>query len=126
MDARESSSVGFKETFLTKLVLHHPHLQLDEAVGVEAVVLSHAAVSDFMTTQIELAEGIQRSDFGIPDCILLQNVDQAPDGQAQQSQTDPLILFPPSCFGKLTIWTKKRTDLLMELKVVFRHRMRAN
>lgn len=40
---------------LTELVLHHPDLQLDEAVGVKAVILSHAAVADFMATQIELA-----------------------------------------------------------------------
>ena len=59
-------------------MLHHPDLQLDEAVSVEAVVLSHAAVADFMATKIQLAVRTQGSDFGIPDCILLQNVDQAP------------------------------------------------
>lgn len=59
-------------------MLHHPDLQLDEAVGVEAVVLSHAAVADFMATEIQLALVSQGSDFRITDCILLQNVDQAP------------------------------------------------
>ena len=66
---------------LTKLMLHHPDLQLDEAVGIKAVVLSHAAVADFMSTKIQLALGTQGSDFGIADCILLQNVDQAPKRQ---------------------------------------------
>lgn len=48
---------GKERWTLTTLVLHHPHLQLDEAVGVEALVFSPAAVSDFMTTQVELALG---------------------------------------------------------------------
>lgn len=67
-----------KKICLTELVLHHPDLQLDEAVGVEAVVLSHTAVADFMATQIQLTLRNQRSDFGITDRILFQNVDQAP------------------------------------------------
>lgn len=63
---------------LTKIVLHHPDLQLNEAVGVEAVVLPPAAIADFMATKIQLAMWTQGSDFGITDCILLQNVNQAP------------------------------------------------
>lgn len=66
---------------LTELMLHHPDLQLDEAVSVEAVVLSDAAIADFMATKIQLALMTQGSDFGIADRILLQNVDQAPKRQ---------------------------------------------
>lgn len=75
-------------------MLHHPDLQLDEAVSVEAVVLSHAAVADFMATKIKLALGTQGSDFGITDCILLQNVDQAPkkDKRYQNAHNHPPIL----------------------------------
>lgn len=64
-------------------MLHHPDFQLDEAVGIEAVVLSHAAIADFMATKIQLALGTQGPDFGIADCILLQNVDQAPKRQTE-------------------------------------------
>lgn len=70
---------------LTELVLHHPDFQLDEAVGVEAVIFSHAAVADFMATKIQLALRTQWSDFGITNCILLQNVDQAPERQTMSS-----------------------------------------
>lgn len=70
--------VSFSKNSLTKLVLHHPDLQLDETVGVETVILSHATVPDFVATKIQLAMGTQGSYFGIPDCILFQNVDQAP------------------------------------------------
>lgn len=63
---------------LTKLMLHHPGLQLYEAVGVEAIVLPHAAVADFMATKIKLALGTEGSDFGITHSVLLQYVDQAP------------------------------------------------
>lgn len=38
----------------TEFMLHHPDLQLDEAVSIEAVVLSHAAVADFVATEIQL------------------------------------------------------------------------
>lgn len=62
-------------------MLHHPDLQLNEAVGVEALVLSHAAVPDLVTTQIQLGLRTQGSNFGIPDCILFQNVNQAPERQ---------------------------------------------
>lgn len=43
------------EGSLTELMLHHPDLELNEAVGVEAVVLSDTAVADFMATEIQLA-----------------------------------------------------------------------
>lgn len=74
---------------LTEPVLQHPDLELDEAVGVEAVVLSHAAVADFMPTKIQLAVRTQGSDFGITDRILLQNVDQAPARQTGQQCLEP-------------------------------------
>lgn len=59
-------------------MLHHPDLQLNEAVGIEAVILPPAAVADFMATKIHLALKTQGSDFGITDCIVLQNMNQAP------------------------------------------------
>lgn len=59
-------------------MLHHPDLQLNEAVGVEAVILPPTAVAHFMATKIHLALKTQGSDFGITDCILLQNMNQAP------------------------------------------------
>lgn len=49
--------VSFSKNSLTKLVLHHPDLQLDEAVSVETVILSHATVPDFVATKIQLAMG---------------------------------------------------------------------
>lgn len=61
----------------TEFVLHHPDLELDEAVGVEAVVLPHAAVADFVATQIQLAVRIKRPDFGVANSLFLQNVYQA-------------------------------------------------
>lgn len=72
-------------------MLHHPDFQLNEAVGVEAVVLSHAAVADFMATEIQLAKRTQGSDFGITDCVLLQNVDQAPKRQTGRRCLQALI-----------------------------------
>ncbi len=75
---------AFVKCSLTKLMLHHPDLQLDEAVGVETVVLSHAAIANFMATEIQLALWTQGSDFRITDCILLQNVNQAPKRQTGQ------------------------------------------
>lgn len=68
-------------------MLHHPDLQLDEAVGVEALVLPHAAVAHLVATKIQLALRTQGSDFGIPDCILFQNVDQAPKSTTGQAQS---------------------------------------
>lgn len=78
---------------LTKLVLHHPDLELDEAVSIEAVVLPHAAVTDLMATQIQLAERTKMSDFRVTDCVLLQNVDQAPKGQTGHEVTYPAPIF---------------------------------
>lgn len=63
---------------LTQLVLQHPHLQLYEAVSVEAFVLPPAAVAHFVATKIQLALKIQGSDFGISNRGLLQNVNQTP------------------------------------------------
>lgn len=76
---RESQS----RSGLTELVLQHPDLQLDEAVCVEAVVLPHAAVADFVAAEVQLARRTQGPDFGISDRTLLQNVDQAP-GEARK------------------------------------------
>lgn len=58
------------------LVLQHPHLQLYEAVSVEAFVFPPAAVADFVATKIQLGLRIQGSDFGISNRVLLQNVNQ--------------------------------------------------
>lgn len=88
--------VSFLKNSLTKLVLHHPDLQLNEAVGVETVILSHATVPDFVATKIQLAMGTQGSYFRIPDCILFQNVDQAPSKRNRviKSQFDNSYIFP--------------------------------
>lgn len=83
---------------LTELVLHHPDLQFNEAVGVEAVVLPHTAIADFMATKIQLALRTQGSDFGITDCILLQNVNQAP------IQTNGAKSTITSCSHSLTLF----------------------
>lgn len=56
---------------LTELVLQHPDLQLDEAVGVEAFVLPPAAVAHLVATKIQLALRIQGPDFGIANRVLL-------------------------------------------------------
>lgn len=90
---------------LTELVLHHPDLQLDEAVGVEAVVLSHTAVADFMATQIQLALRTQGSDFGITDCILLQNVDQAPKRGDNNVYKLILLLCPNLSRSYICTWS---------------------
>lgn len=92
---------------LTEVILHHPDLKLNEAVSIEAVVFSHAAVADFMATKIKLALAMQGSDFGVTHCVLLQNVDQAPKKQKRYYNAGhhPLILLKHShglvCFGGL-------------------------
>lgn len=67
-------------------MLHHPDLQLDEAVGIKALVLPHTAVPDFVATEIQLTMWSQRSDFGIPDFVVLQDVDQASVGQNNRKE----------------------------------------
>lgn len=63
---------------LTLLLLQHPDFQLDEAVGVEALVLPPAAVADLVAAQVQLGLKVQGSDFGISNRVLLQNVNKTP------------------------------------------------
>lgn len=55
---------------LTLFSLHHPYFELDEAVGVEAEILSLAAVPDLMPTQIHLAMREVWTDFGVMDSFV--------------------------------------------------------
>lgn len=71
---------------LTALLLQHPDLQLDEAVGVEAVVLPDAAVATLVAAHVQLVHGTDRPDLGVPHRALLQDVNQAPDGKTQRSK----------------------------------------
>lgn len=49
----------------TLLTLHHPHLELDEAVGKETEILSLAAVAHCVPTQVQLAVRMVRADFSV-------------------------------------------------------------
>lgn len=102
----------------TALLLQHPHLQLDEAVGVEAVVLPDTAVATLVAADVELVHGTDRPDLGVAHCALLQNVNQAPDTKTQRSKSSSSC-----CSGtnQSTVWT----DSLVVLKVVFSHGVRA-
>lgn len=74
---------------LTELVLQHPDLQLDEAVSVEALVFAPAAVADFVAAKVQLALGVQGSDFGISNRVLLQSVNQTPKNRRDEVRTPP-------------------------------------
>lgn len=58
------------ERQLTLFTLHHPYFELDEAVGVKAVILSLAAVPHLMPTQIHLVMREVLTDFGVPDSFV--------------------------------------------------------
>lgn len=64
---------------LTLLTLHYPHLELDEAVGEEAVILSLAAVAHRVPTHIQLARRLVLANFGVFQCRVSQKMDEAPD-----------------------------------------------
>ena len=66
-------------SLLTHLMLHHPHFELHQAVGEEALVLADAAVAHLVATEVQLAVGVQRAHFRVAHRGLLQNVDQAPE-----------------------------------------------
>lgn len=68
----------------TALLLQHPDLQLDEAVGVEAVVLPDAAVATLVAADVQLVHGTHRPDLGVAHQALLENVNQAPDGHTHR------------------------------------------
>lgn len=53
------------------LGLEHPHLEFDQAVGVEAKVFALAAVAHLMPAQVHLALGVEGPDLRIPHRILL-------------------------------------------------------
>lgn len=50
---------------LALLTLHYPHLELDEAVGEEAEILSLAAVAHRVPTQIQLVLRMVLANFGV-------------------------------------------------------------
>lgn len=81
---------------LTALLLQHPDLQLDEAVGVVAVVLPDAAVANLVAADVQLVQWTHRPDLGVTDCGLLQNVNQAPDQRTKPSRSS-------TCFGRGSI-----------------------
>lgn len=74
---------------LTALLLQHPDLQLDEAVGVEAVVLPDAAVATLVAADVQLVHGTDRPDLGVAHRALLQDVNQAPDENRAQRFRGP-------------------------------------
>lgn len=56
---------------LTLLGLEHPHLEFDQAVGVEAEVFALAAVAHLVPTQVHLALGVEWPDLRVPHRVLL-------------------------------------------------------
>lgn len=68
----------------TSLLLQHPDLELDEAVGVEAVVLPDTAVATFVAADVQLVAGTGRPDLGVAHRALLEDVNQAPGRQTDR------------------------------------------
>lgn len=62
----------------TGVLLQDPTLQLDDGVSEGAAVFPLAAISDLVAADIELAEGVERSDLTVADVGGPHHVHQAP------------------------------------------------
>jgi len=69
-------------------MLHHPHLELHQAVGEQTLVLAHAAVAHLVATHVQQAVGLQGAHLGVAHRRVLLDVDQAPGRREEEDDDD--------------------------------------